>query len=49
MKILFTKSFNNDISEIKDKNIIDALKSVIQKFEDVTEISHLTNIKKIKG
>jgi mRNA interferase RelE/StbE len=49
VKLLFDKTFNKDLFEIKDKKIIDILKIVILEFEKAKSIIEISNIKKIKG
>ena len=49
MKLLFDKTFNKDISELKDKKIASSLKEIINEFEKKESILEITGIKKIKG
>ena len=49
MKLLFDKTFNKDISELKDKKIASSLKEIINEFEKKESILEITGIKKITG
>ncbi|MHB8258911.1 MAG: type II toxin-antitoxin system RelE family toxin [Bacteroidia bacterium] len=49
MIVVATKSFNKDISKIRDKKIVKSLEESIHKIEQANSITEITNVKKMEG
>lgn len=49
MKIVFLKSFLNDIKRVKDKKLKSKIKELILEIEYAESMEALTNVKKMKG
>ena len=49
MIVVATKSFNKDISKIRDKKTAKSIESVIRKIEQAQSITEITNVKKMEG
>lgn len=49
MKIIFLKSFLDDIKKIKDKNLKATIKAAILNIENAETLEDLSNVKKMKG
>ena len=49
MLVVATKSFNKDISKIKDKKLLLKIDDIIQKMESSKSLSEIHNLKKLSG
>lgn len=49
MDIEVTSSFNKDISKLKDKKLLLAIKMALQLIEKSKSISQISNLKKLEG
>lgn len=49
MNINFEKSFLKDIQKLKDKDVANKLKSIIEQIELSSDLQNFVNIKKMKG
>lgn len=49
MKIKIDKSFDRDVSKIKDKNILRKLRAFISAVDKVNDITGVSHVKKLQG
>ena len=49
MNIEFRKSFEKDLIEILDPNLLPRIQEVIERVEQVEKLSEVSNLKKLKG
>lgn len=49
MKVIFYKSFLQDLKKLKDKKLKEKVKSFILKVENAATLEEVPNIKKLKG
>ena len=49
MKVQFRKSFEKDISKIRDGDLLARRQSVIEEFENAKSLLDISNIKKLKA
>lgn len=49
MNVEFRKSFEKDLSKIRDENILQRIQAVIEEVEEVENIGEVNNIKKLKA
>ena len=49
MKVESKKSFNKDISKIRDRKLLQRIKTVIQQIESASSILQVHNLKKLSG
>ena len=49
MNIDFRKSFEKDLIEILDPNLLPRIQEVIERVEQVEKLSEVSNLKKLKG
>jgi mRNA interferase RelE/StbE len=49
MKVEFRKSFQKDLSKIRDEDLLMRVKAVIEKFENTESLLEIGNIKKLKA
>jgi mRNA interferase RelE/StbE len=49
MKVEFRKSFEKDLSKIRDRELLDRIKSVIEEVENADSLLDVSNIKKLKA
>lgn len=48
MKVKFKNSFEKDINKIKDRNLLAAIKMIIEQVETVSQMIEIKNIKKLQ-
>ncbi len=48
MKVIYLKSFLNDIKKVKDKKIKSKVKLILERLENVQTLEDLPNVKKLK-
>lgn len=49
MKVEYHKSFERDLRRVRDRNLLDRVKTVLIVLEDSETLESLTNIKAMKG
>lgn len=49
MKVEFRKTFEKDLKKLRDKALLNKVKSVIESVESVQSLEELQNLKKLKG
>jgi len=49
MKVVYLRSFLNDIKKIKDQSLKSKVKAVLENLENAETLENLPNIKKLKG
>ncbi|WP_350106970.1 hypothetical protein [Fulvivirga sp.] len=49
MRVIFLKSFLNDIKKIKDAKLKQRLNTIIEKLESAESLEEIANLKKLKG
>ncbi len=49
MKFRVEKSFDRDVGKIRDKSLLQKLRTFISKVENVDNISEISHVKKIEG
>ncbi|WP_425575665.1 type II toxin-antitoxin system RelE family toxin [Nemorincola caseinilytica] len=49
MLIEVTSSFNKDISKLRDRKLILAVKTALQQLESASSLAELSNLKKLQG
>lgn len=49
MKVQFRKSFEKDLSKIRDGDLLARIKAVIEEFENAESLLDISNIKKLKA
>lgn len=49
MRIEVTRQFNKDISKLRDKKLLIAVKSALQHIESADTLSQIPNLKKMEG
>jgi mRNA interferase RelE/StbE len=49
MKVEFRKSFEKDLSKLRDRDLLVKIKAVIEEFETATSLLGTGNIKKLKA
>ncbi|MFH1076788.1 MAG: type II toxin-antitoxin system RelE/ParE family toxin [Pseudomonadota bacterium] len=49
MNVQFRASFSKDLRNIKNKNLLDRIKGVIENVENAQRLEDISNLKKLKG
>jgi mRNA interferase RelE/StbE len=49
MRVEVTRQFNKDISKLKDKKLLLAIKSALQQIESAGTLAEIHNLKKMEG
>ncbi|MBW4444590.1 MAG: type II toxin-antitoxin system RelE/ParE family toxin [Plectolyngbya sp. WJT66-NPBG17] len=49
MNVEFRKSFEKDLSKIRDEELLTRIKAVIEEVEGATDLSEINNVKKLKA
>lgn len=49
MNVQFRASFSKDLRNIKNKNLLDRIKEVIEHVEKAQNLQDISNLKKLKG
>lgn len=49
MNVQFRASFSKDLRNIKNKNLLDRIKEVIEHIEKAQNLQDISNLKKLKG
>jgi mRNA interferase RelE/StbE len=49
MKVEFKKSFEKDLTKIRDETLLQRIQSVIEEVENAENLSEINNIKKLKA
>ncbi|HTA27821.1 MAG TPA: type II toxin-antitoxin system RelE/ParE family toxin [Bacteroidia bacterium] len=49
MRVEVTRQFNKDISKLRDKKLLLALKAALQQIETATTLTEIHNLKKMEG
>lgn len=49
MNVQFRASFSNDLRNIRNKNLLDRIKEVIEHVEKAQNLQDISNLKKLKG
>lgn len=49
MKVEFRKSFEKDLSKLKDQNLLERIKAVIEEVESAESLLSVSNVKKLEA